>query len=270
LRHNDRSAFIEFAIPLVPSIPTTHPYVAAAPFACFAHRGGAVENLENTKRAFAASAALGYRFIETDVQATSDGTVMVFHDDDLDRLTDGTGAVSGLPYAAVREARIGGTEPIMTLEELLCQFPEMHFCIDVKTDHALEPTLELVRRMNCLDRLCLASFSDKRLKRIRAEFGPAVCTGAGPKDVTALKFASWGAPRRPVVALCAQVPVRAYGIALVTPRFIRQCHAQGIVVHVWTIDEEAEMRRLIRLGVDGIMSDRPTLLKAVAIEEGVW
>ncbi len=253
-----------------PPIYPVHPYLSDAPFACIAHRGGGQEHPENTNRAFAASAALGYRYIETDVQATSDGTVIVFHDDTLDELTDGSGVVSQMPFSAVSRARTGGAEPVMTLEEAFDAFPGLRFSIDVKTDHALEPTLELVRRMDCLERVCLASFSDRRLKEIRKALGPEACTAAGPKDVTVLKFASWGAPARSVSCRCAQVPLRAYGINLVTPRFIRQCQALGVVVHVWTIDDEAEMRRLIRLGVDGIMTDRPSLLKAVAIEEGVW
>ncbi len=247
-----------------------HPYFSASRFACFAHRGGAAEHPENSRNAFAAVVALGYRYIETDVQASAEGKVMVFHDDALDALTDASGVISDLPASQISGARTGGTEPIMSLEEALEEFPGIHFNIDIKTDHALEPTLDLVRAMNCLDRVCLASFSDRRLKAIREALGPEACTGAGPKDVSAVKFASWGAPRRRIAARCMQVPLKAYGITLVTPRFLRQCHAQGIAVHVWTIDDENEMRRLIRLGVDGIMSDRPSLLKAVAIEEGVW
>lgn len=247
-----------------------HPYLADAGFACFAHRGGALENIENTRAAFAAAVALGYRFIETDVQATADGTVIVFHDDALDRLTDGAGVISDMPVAAVREVRIGGAERVMTLEEVLVEFPETRFNIDVKTDHALQPTIDLVRAMDCLDRVCLASFSARRLAHMRRELGPQACSGASRREVTALKFASWGAPARALACRCAQVPPRAYGIELVTRRFVRQAHAQGIAVHVWTIDDQQEMRRLIRLGVDGLMSDRPSLLKAVAIEEGVW
>ncbi len=248
----------------------THPYLSASRFACFAHRGGAAEHPENSRNAFAAVVALGYRYIETDVQASAEGKVMVFHDDALDALTDASGVISDLPASQISGARTGGTEPIMGLAEALEEFPDVHFNIDIKTDHALEPTLDLMRQMNCLDRVCLASFSDKRLKVIREALGDAACTGAGPRDVTAVKFASWGAPRRQIAAQCVQVPLKAYGINLVTPRFLRQCHAQGIAVHVWTIDDESEMRRLIRLGVDGIMSDRPSLLKAVAMEEGVW
>lgn len=251
-------------------MPFQHPYLAHTSFVCFAHRGGALEYPENTERAFAGAVAMGYRYIETDVQATANGTVVVFHDDALDTLTDGAGVVSELLYSEVQNAKTGGTEPIMTLEQALETFPETHFNIDVKTDHAVEPTLDVIRRMDAFGRVCLAAFSDKRLNRLRALSRDKACIGAGPKDVTALKFASWGAPARKLAVHCAQVPIRAYGIALVTPRFLRQCTRQGIAVHVWTINEAEDMRRLIRLRVNGIMTDRPSLLKQVAIEEGVW
>ena len=248
----------------------THPYLADQGFVCFAHRGGALENAENTKHAFSAATALGYRFIETDVQATADGVVLVFHDDTLERMTDGAGTISSMPYSEVRQVLIQGTEPIMTLEEALEEFPDTHFNIDIKTDHALEPTLALVEKMDCLDRACLASFSDARLRKLRARFGASICSGASPRDVSMLKFGSWGVPNQGTPANCAQVPVRQFGVTIVTPRFVKHSNARGIAVHVWTIDEEAEMRRLIRLGVNGIMSDRPTLLKQVAQDEGVW
>lgn len=247
-----------------------HPYLSGAGFAAFAHRGGSLENPENTQRAFTAAVAMGYRYIETDVQATADGVVMVFHDDDLAPLTDGQGVVSALPYSEVRQARIKGIEPLMTLEEALSAFPETRFNIDIKTDHALEPTLELVRRMDVLDRVCLASFSGQRLARIRERFGPEVCTGGGPRDVAALKFASWGLPFLRSSCQCAQVPVSEYGITLPTRQFIAHCNRKGVAVHVWTIDDAEEMRRLIRLGVNGLMTDRPTVLKKIAQEEGVW
>jgi len=254
----------------MPTLTHAHPYLSDHDFACIAHRGGGAEGPENSKRTFAAAVGLGYRFIETDVQATSDGVVMVFHDDALDPLTDGEGTIAKLPYSDVRQANIAGTEPLMTLEEALIEFPDTRFNIDIKTDQALRPTLELMRRMNCLDRVCLASFSDNRLASVRSELGPEVCSGAGPRDVTALKFASWGIPFMRASAHCAQVPISEYGITIVTRRFVEYCRRRGVAVHVWTIDDPDEMRRLIRLGVHGLMTDRPSVLKRVAIEEGVW
>ncbi len=248
----------------------SHPYLSEAGFAAFAHRGGGLENPENSQRAFAAAVTMGYRYIETDVQATADGVVMIFHDDDLSPLTDGEGVISELSYSDVQQARIQGSEPMMTLEEALVTFPETRFNIDIKSDHALEPTLELVSRMDVLDRVGLASFSGQRLARIRDRFGSAACTGGGPGDVAALKFASWSLPFLSSSCNCAQVPIREYGIPIPTRQFISYCNQRGVAVHVWTIDAAEEMRRLIRLGVNGLMTDRPTVLKKIAQEEGVW
>ena len=156
----------------MPTLTHAHPYLLDHDFACFAHRGGGAEGPENAKRSFAAAVKLGYRFIETDVQATSDGVLMVFHDDALDRLTDGEGVIAELPFSEVRQAKIAGTEPLMTLEEALTEFPDTRFNIDIKTDQALRSTLELMRQMNCLERVCLASFSDNRLASVRSELAP--------------------------------------------------------------------------------------------------
>lgn len=248
----------------------SHPYLAGARFAAFAHRGGGAEQPENSKRAFAAAVAKGYRYIETDVQATADNVVMVFHDDELAPLTNGKGVIASLPYSEVRQAKIHGSELLMTLEEALVTFPKTHFNIDIKNEHALEPTLELVGRMDVLNRVCLASFNDDRLAQIRQRLSRAICTGAGPRDVTALKLASWGLPFMRTYCQCAQVPLSEYGITIPTRRFIKCCNKRGIAVHVWTIDDAGDIRRLIRLGVNGIMSDRPSLLKQIAQEEGVW
>ena len=247
-----------------------HPYLANHAFICLAHRGGGAEQYENSASAFAAAQSLGYRYIETDVQATADGTLIVFHDDTLERTTNGTGIISSLPYSTVSQALIGGTEAIMTLEQALEQFPDLCFNIDIKTDKALQPTLDLMAKMKCFDRVCLASFSDNRLAKVRRHLGPEICTSAGPRGVFALKLGSWGLPAPATPVHCAQVPVSEYGITIVTSRFIKHCNKNGIAVHVWTIDEEAEMRRLIKLGVNGLITDRPTLLKQVAMEEGVW
>ena len=124
--------------------------------------------------------------------------------------------------------------------------------------------------MDVLNRVCLASFSDDRLAQIRQRLGRAICTGAGPRDVTALKLASWGLPFMRTYCQCAQVPLAEYGITIPTRHFIKCCNKRGIAVHVWTIDDAGDIRRLIRLGVNGIMSDRPSLLKQIAREEGVW
>lgn len=248
----------------------SHPYLAGSALHAFAHRGGGLENPENSRQAFAAVAAMGYRYIEIDVQASRDEEVFVFHDDTLERTTDGVGIVAERAMSDLGGVRMAGGETLVTLAEALESFPAMRFNIDIKTDHALEPTLDLIARMNCLDRVCVASFSDARLAAARRRFGQALCLSSGPRSVAALRFGAWGIPVASPDVACAQIPLAQYGIPLATAGFVRHCNAKGVAVHVWTIDEEAEMRRLIRLGVNGIVTDRPSLLRRVAIEEGVW
>ena len=247
-----------------------HPYLAEPGFHALAHRGGGLEHPENSRQAFNAAAELGYRYIEIDVQASRDERVVVFHDDTLQRTTDGQGVVSSLVMSDLAGVRMQGGEPLLTLAEALESFPEMRFNIDIKTDQALQPTLDLLERMACLERVCIASFSDTRLRAVRARFGDRVCLSSGPRAVTALRFGAWGMPVPAPDVACAQIPLSQYGVPLATSGFVRHCNARGIAVHVWTIDEEEEMRRLIRMGVNGIVTDRPSLLKRVAQEEGVW
>lgn len=248
----------------------THPYLQFSAPVAVAHRGGALEAPENTMRAFGRAVALGYDYLETDVRATSDGVPVVFHDEHLHRVTDRGGVVRELPHAEVSRARIGGSEPIPTLDELLEEFPDTRFNIDIKEDHALEPTLAALSRSDHLDRVCIASFSWSRLRAVRARFGAAVCTNLAPAEVAALaararlgrlSFGSHLAlPQGPV---CVQVPRRASGVPIVTEQFIRTAHSLSWPVFVWTIDSPADMNHLLDLGVDGIMTDRPTVLKQV-------
>jgi glycerophosphoryl diester phosphodiesterase len=233
-----------------------------------AHRDGGPG--ENTMSAFEAAIELGYRYIETDVHATSDGVLLAMHDDTLDRVTDRRGTVGNMPWSEVRRARVQGTEPIPLLEDLLGLWPDVRVNIDPKHDAAVEPLVEVIRRTNAVDRVCIGAFSDRRLARIRALLGPRVCTSAGPRQVARLVAASRGLPSGRFTAACVQVPVRRGVVPLVTERFVRTAHRNDLPVHVWTINDPDEMRRLLELGVDGIMTDAPDVLKQVMEEQEVW
>ncbi len=246
------------------------PYLGDRKFVCFAHRGGGGERAENTMAAFRNAADLGYEFIETDIQATADGVLIIYHDDTLNRLTDLSGVISQLPWSTVCKARIAGEHKIITLQQAIDEFPAMRFNIDIKTDHAFDPAIEFFSERTDLHRFCLAATVGARIKRIRRAMANKVATNAGSKEVAALRFRSWGMPLPLPKADLAQVPLKAYSISIITPAFVRCCHRHLIPVHVWTIDDEATMRRLIRMGVDGIVTDYPTLLRRVAEEEGVW
>jgi glycerophosphoryl diester phosphodiesterase len=236
----------------------------------FAHRGGACEWPENTLRAFAHAVDLGYRYLETDTHMTRDGVLLAFHDHALDRVTDGSGLIADLPWSEVREARVDGREPIPTLEELLTEWPDVRVNVDAKHDAAVEPLADLIERLDVLDRVCVGSFSDRRLSRLRARLGPDLCWSYGPRGILRVRLGSLGIPAGDLGAACAQVPVSQKGIRIVDRRFVRFLHARGQQVHVWTIDDADEMHRLLDLGVDGIMTDRPQVLKAVLEERGAW
>jgi glycerophosphoryl diester phosphodiesterase len=247
-----------------------HPYLQHSGLLAFAHRGGALEAPENTMKAFEYAVGLGYRYIETDVHATADGVLLAFHDDRLDRVTDRTGEIAALPYAAVRDARIGGVEPIPLLTDLLDAFPETRINIDPKRDTSVEPLIETLRRKNVLDRVCIGSFSDKRLARIRAAFGTAVCTSMGPIEAGRFWLAKRRVPTGRFAAHCAQLPVKQGPATLVDRAAVAAANRLGIQIHVWTIDEPAEMERLIDLGVHGVMTDRPLILREILKRRGLW
>lgn len=247
-----------------------HPYLDSPGPIAFAHRGGALEAPENSLAAFRHAANLGFTHIETDVRATADGVPVVFHDPSLDRITDRAGRIRDLTLAQVRGARIAGAEPILTLAELLEEFPGLRFNIDIKEDNAVRPVLDLLSNGRDLPRLCLASFSWARLREVRRTFGSRVCTALAPQEVAALlSHSRWGRMRvaadrvLPTGALCVQVPPRTRRVRLVTAGFVTAAHGRGWPVHVWTIDESAQMHDLLDMGVDGIMTDRPTVLRQV-------
>jgi glycerophosphoryl diester phosphodiesterase len=236
----------------------------------FAHRGGAGDWPENTMPAFEGAVALGYRYVETDVHVTADGVLVAFHDERLDRVTDRTGLIRELPWAEVRAARVAGSEPIPLFEDILGTWPQVRVNVDAKHDSAVEPLAAALERTDSVERVCVGSFSDARLGRIRALVGPRLCTSLGPRGVAKLRAVSMGLPRGRFPAACVQVPPSTRGVPLVDQRFVAASHRLGLQVHVWTIDEAHEMHRLLDLGVDGIMTDRPAVLRDVLAARGAW
>ncbi|HEX7276347.1 MAG TPA: glycerophosphodiester phosphodiesterase [Acidimicrobiales bacterium] len=235
----------------------------------FAHRGGAADFPENTMLSFESALRLGYRYLETDVRTTSDGVLLTFHDEVLDRVTDMTGRLGDLPWSEVSKARIDG-QPIPRLEEVLAAWPDARVNIDAKMDEAVAPLAEVIERVGAHDRVCVAAFTDLRLRQFRLLTGGRVCTAMGPRAIARLKGAGYRAPTGPFAAGCVQVPLYHGRIRVVDRRFVAAAHRRGIHVHVWTIDEPAEMDRLLDLGVDGIMTDRPTVLRDVLERRGEW
>src|SRR5262252_3494009 len=257
----------------------------------FAHRGGAAHAPENFWRVFEHAVGLGYRYLETDLQATSDGVLVAFHDRTLDRVTDRQGRVSRCTHAELSGARIGGTEPIPRLEDLLCAWPDVRFNLDVKDTAAIAPLPEVLRRTNAWDRVCVVSFSASRLRATRRALGRPVCMAASPFGTAMVRFGGprgrhdpggpgQPGPRQPARprqqwpltdwlsragVRCVQVPA-----SMATEPFIGRAQALGLQVHAWTVNDRPTMERLLDLGIDGIMTDETVALRDVLAARQQW
>lgn len=220
--------------------------------------------------AFEGAVALGYRWVETDAHVTADGICLAFHDDRLDRVTDRTGIIAELPYREVRQARVDGREPIPLMEDLLGALPDVKVNIDPKHDAAVDALVGVIERTGAVERVCVGSFSDQRIERMQAALGPTLCTSLGPKAIARLRAGSFGLPTGHLGGACAQVPHKFRGVTVTDRRFVERAHAAGLQVHVWTIDDPDEMHELLDLGVDGIMTDRPSVLRDVLQDRGAW
>jgi len=240
----------------------------------YSHRGFSPDGAENSIAAFQAAVDLGFTHLETDARATADGVAIAFHDPMLDRVTNHTGRLSELTWAQVRQARILGREPIPSLEDVLAGFGAARFNIDVKSDAAIGPTLDALRRTNSWHRVRLAAFSHRRVTALRRSAGPAVSSALSPAEVLALKL---GRTRLPAglsgiheLPPAAQLPLGSAALPVITERFVATAHRLGLQVHAWTINTRAEMTALFDLGVDAVMSDRADLLREVLRERGAW
>jgi len=258
--------------------PTGYPFLDGPDgVLAFAHRGGAyhpeIEGLENTVAAFRHATELGYRYLETDVRATRDGVLLAFHDSVLDRVTDRKGAIADLLYADVRAALIGGREQVPTLARLFDEFPDALFNLDLKSSTAVRPLADFIRAREAQDRVLVGSFSPRRLAEFRRLTEGRVATSAHPLEVAAYLLVPSGRladllTRRRVQAL--QIPHRRGPLTVASRRLVARAHRAGKHVHVWTIDDPAEMRALLARGVDGLITDRTDVLKDVLVAEGVW
>jgi glycerophosphoryl diester phosphodiesterase len=277
-----------------------HPYLDWPGPIPFAHRGGTSEAPENTMAAFEHAVSLGYHHLETDVHLSADGVLMAFHDPDLTRTCGVEGTIADMTAEELAEVRVDGRASIPLMAELLERFPDVRFNIDCKSDAAAGPLAALIRRYEAIDRVCLGAFSHARLTKLRTLLGPRLLSCMSPQEVATLRLAgrTTGSAER-----VAQVPVRypetkpdpepepepekcldlraerdkrgmfragRRGITIVNERFVRNARRRGIAVHVWTIDDADEMHRLLDLGVDGIMTDRPEILRDVLTERGQW
>lgn len=234
----------------------------------FAHRGGSGPAPENTVAAFAAAFELGYRYLETDVHSTADDVLVAFHDDGLERVAGLPGRIGDHTWETLSEIKLGGEHTIPRLSELLDAFPDARFNIDPKTDDAVDLLIETIADHRAVDRVCIGSFSDERIDRVRQALGPRLCTSPGPKGVLKVLGAAklgrrWSPPYG-----CLQIPVKGAGLPLDSPKLIKQVQSLGLQVHFWTVNDPDEMNRLLDRGADAIITDEIELLKDVLESRG--
>ena len=253
----------------------------------FAHRGASSRAPENTLEAFRLAAESGAGGLELDVHMTSDGHIVVIHDDSVGRTMDGSGRVRDMTLREIGSLDAGyrftlnggGTYPyrgrgvrVPELGEVLREFPEHKVNVDIKEEQpGVEAALlEVIAEARAGDRVLVVSEIPAVLKRFRELSGGRVSTGASRREIEVfyrLSRLRLEVLLRPLYD-ALQVPVRSEGYEIVTPRFVEAAHRRGVRVDVWTIDEPGEMRRLLDLGADVIMTNRPEVLERVLRERG--
>jgi glycerophosphoryl diester phosphodiesterase len=256
-------------------------YLAGAPL-LIAHRGGSALAPENTLEAFR-RAVNWWRadILELDVQPTRDGEAVVFHDATLERTTDGVGAVAARTIDELRQLDAGyhfrsvGGDPtpfrgagirIPTLAEVLDAFPDVRVNVEIKDGRAQERVLETILAARASHRVLVAAGKKKRRSCFGRYAGAVSASGEEMRAFyAAFRLRSLFLCRPEYAAL--QMPERYAGTRVLTPALVRAAHRMNIAVHVWTVDEEADMRRLLDWGVDGIVTDRPDRLAAVLHEK---
>jgi glycerophosphoryl diester phosphodiesterase len=245
----------------VPFFDSPHPLV-------FAHRGGCALGPENTLKAFDLGLAAGADGLELDVHLSADGVVVVHHDETLDRTTRDSGPLAARTAVELARVDAGDSEGIPSLGEVLRRFPGVPVIIEMKVDTAAmgEAVVRVVEEAGAVHRVCLAGFGSRSVRAARARL-PAAASSASHLEVRMALYRSWvGWPARHLPYGGFQVPETAQGHRIVSPRFIAHAHRSNLKVQVWTVDEEADMRRLLEWGVDALISNRPDLAVRVRNE----
>ncbi len=228
-----------------------------------AHRGLALGVPENTLAAFAQAVEAGAQFIETDVRASRDGIAMICHDDDLVRIAGVPGRVSSFTAKELGALDLGQGEGMPTLAAALAAFPAARFNIDLKSADVVIPAVAAIKDCGAEERVLVTSFSDSRRRRALKQL-PGVASSASARSFLVILFAAKLGVLRFLPGLtrdigAIQVPERLGRLSVCTPRVIAAVHRVGLEIHVWTVNEPADMLRLAALGIDGIVTDRADL-----------
>ncbi|MDN5860405.1 MAG: glycerophosphodiester phosphodiesterase [Pseudonocardia sp.] len=263
-------------------VESRHPYFDGPYPRAYAHRGwhiGELDGMENTFAAFSRAVEEGFGYLELDVHRTRDGVAVVHHDATLDRTTDGSGPIALRSAAELADVRVGGREPIPVLEQVLADLPQTRVTIELKSAPVVAPVLAVLEKLDAWHRVCIGGFNPAWMTAARAGGGARLCTSMAVTSALGLRSRAWmdqlpgplSRLRTPAFAGdLAQLPHRFGSLTVVDAGFVRTAHAAGREVHVWTIDDPTEMTELLDIGVDGLLTDRPEVLREVLRRRGQW
>jgi len=233
--------------------------------------------------AFWGAVDMGYTYLETDLRITSDGVVVCLHDDTVDRTTESKGLVESMTFDELSRLDAGfrhrGPDGhtfrargvrVPAFEELITSFPDASFIVDLKSEGLARALARIIDRYDLTGRIVVGSFSDRRIAEFITETGGRVATSTGPKATRSWLIASKVGRGANGPASALQVPLQMRGVRVVDPKLVEAAHSRGLAVHVWTVNVRAEMESLLRMGVDGIVTDRVDLLRDLLVDRGQW
>lgn len=237
----------------------------------FAHRGGNEKYPENTIEAFSYAYHLGYRYFETDVYLTKDKELIAFHDKSLGRLLKENRSVTSLSKVERNSYLINNKYSIPLLADLLERFPDCFFNIDAKSPDSVKSLADVIKQYQAINRVCIASFNSQSLLSLRRLL-PDTITAVTRNEYLKLRYTNWSTPiiNHNFVEIPAYISIANKNISLVTAKSIKTLHNKNCKVLVWTINNEQQMNELLDIGVDGIFSSKPLLLKKVLEKRGQW
>ena len=231
------------------------------PFIGLSHRGNSKKFIENSFEAFNSVIQMGYKYIETDLRMTKDNEVIAFHDPDLKRLFNLDLQVKDLTFKEIANLFREKNCSLLTLEDALKKFPEIHFNIDLKVKEVIKDSIKVVENLNAFNRVCFASFHSSHTKKILQHNKNAIIS-MGMKDVALFKFFNFKNEKIKII----QIPLKWKGIKVLTRNLIQKANKSNLLVHVWTVNDRKTINYLIDLGVNGIVTDEPELLMKIMKE----
>ncbi len=265
-----------------PNEMSLDPQIWPTPVA-IAHRGSRLLWPENTMEAFSGAFEMGYRHLETDLHMTSDGVLVCIHDHTVDRTTGGSGEVSSFTFDELQTLdagyRHGDREgfgfrgkgiTIPSFFQVVTDLADVSLVVDLKIEGLAQPLADLIEELSNHERLIVGGFSDERLDEFRKVTGGSVATSTGPTLSRMWVLASRVGRGGGGEASALQLPTQIRGVRVVDEKLVRSAHDAGLQVHVWTVNDTNEMERLLNIGVDGLVTDRPDLLKTVLTGRGEW